>query len=335
MAIQPFGRTPDGTDIGEVVLATPGGLEAKIIEFGATVRDLVVPLAGGKRRVVLGFDTLEGYLGNGGYIGVTAGRHASRTGGGKLPVEGRVHQLTLNNGPNHLHGGTAGFSHRPWRIVAHDAESVTLALTSPDGDQGYPGTVEARCTYRLLDPGTLRVVMTATTDAPTFVSLAHHSYFTLTPGRSIRDHRLQVNARHYTPMDEALIPTGEIRAVAGTPFDFRASRPIGQDPSFTYDCNLVLDGPRGALSWAATLEAPDGSLAMETHTTEPCLVFYDALHLPAEPRGLDGMPHGPHAGLCLEPMRFPDNANKPWFPSALLRPGELYRQVTEYRFAAP
>ena len=212
MSVHLFGRLADGTEISEIRLATAAGATASVITLGASVRDLVVPLTGGSgRRVVLGFPTLEGYLANPGYIGVTAGRHASRIGRGLLPIGGVRYQLTLNDGGrHHLHGGTTGFSRRPWRILAEDAVSVTLGLTSPDGDQGYPGTVEARCTYRLEEPATLRVVMTATADAPTAVSLAHHSYFTLSPRRSIRDHRLAVNARHYTPLDAERIPTGEI-----------------------------------------------------------------------------------------------------------------------------
>jgi aldose 1-epimerase len=336
MRTKPFGRLPDGTEIAEVVLTTPSGASASILTFGGIVRDLMVPLKGkGSRRVVLGYPSLDGYLSNSAYLGATVGRYASRIAKGRLPIAGVRHQLTLNNGEHHLHGGVVGFSHRPWRLLAADENSATLTLISPDGDQGYPGTVEIRCVYRLVEPATLRVVMTATTDALTIVSLAHHSYFTLTPGRSIRDHRLKINADHYLPFDSALIPTGEIRAVAGTPYDFRAMRSIEEAAGregFAYDSCFVLSRSRDDLFAAATLEAPDGSLAMETHTTEPCLVFYDAAKLSPGPLGLDGMAHFPHAGLCLEPIKFPDSANHSWFPQALLRPGELYRQITEYRF---
>jgi aldose 1-epimerase len=330
-----FGHLPDGAAIAEVRLATRSGASASIITFGASVRDLIVPLrGGGARRVVLGYSNLDGYLTNPAYLGATVGRHASRIAGGRLPIAGALHQLTLNDGGHHLHGGAIGFSHRPWRILAADDSAVALALVSCDGDQGYPGTLEARCVYRLVDPATLRVVMTASTDALTVVNFAHHSYFTLTPGQPIRNHRLMIDAAHYVPFDSALIPTGEIRSVAGTPYDFRSLRSIedAAGGSFFYDACFVLNRSQDDLFRAAVLQAPDDKLMMEVHTTEPCLVFYDAAKLAPDPPGLDGKPHIPHAGLCLEPIKFPDSANHPWFQQALLRPGELYRQVTEYRF---
>lgn len=336
MPVKPFGRLPDGTEIAEILLTTPAGAAASIITFGAAVRDLMAPLrSGDARRVVLGYPTLEGYLDNPAYLGVSVGRYASRIRGGRLTIGGQEHQLSLNAGRHHLHGGVAGFSRRPWRILAADDSAVTLALFSPDGDQGYPGGIEARCTYRLVEPATLRVVMTASTDAPTVVNLAHHSYFSLAPGVSIRGHRLQIQASHYTPFDAELVPTGEIRSVADGPYDFRKTRSIEEaagSADFAYDMCLILDRADDGLSMAATLQAPNEQLAMEVHTTEPCLVFYDGAKLPPDPRGLDGRSHFAHAGLCLEPIRFPDSVNCPWFPQAVLRPGDLYRQITEYRF---
>ena len=246
MSVLPFGQLPDGTAISEIRLTTAAGASASIITLGATVRDLVVPLPNGEtRRVVLGYPTLDGYLADTSYLGATAGRYASRIGGGRFRMDGTLYQLTLNEGnQTHLHGGTQGFSHRPWQILSEDGDSVTLSLISPDGDQGYPGTVEAHCTYRMVEPATLRIVMTAITDAPTIVNLAHHSYFSLNPGQNIRSHLLRVNANYYTPVDTQLIPTGEIHAVAGTPYDFRHLRPISDqtgDPDFCYDLHFVLD----------------------------------------------------------------------------------------------
>ena len=336
MSIHFFGRLPDGTAISEIRLANASGASASILTFGAALRDLVVPVPNGEpRRVVLGFRELDGYLENNRFLGVTAGRHASRIGDGHLAIDGREYQLSLNEGGVHLHGGVTGFSRKPWQILESDEQSVTLGLISPDGDDGYPGTLDVRCTYRLLEPGTIHITMTATTDAPTVVSLAHHSYFSLLPGATSREHRLQFAASGYTPFSPELVPSGEIASVTGTPYDFRTPRPVSDpagDPDFDYDCCLVLDRSGEGLLRAARLEAPDGSLAMDVHTTEPCLVFYDGAGLAPDFTGLDGVPYQAHAGLCLEPMRFPDSPNQPTFPSAILRPGEIYRQETEYRF---
>ncbi len=336
MSVHPFGTLPDGSAVFEIRLANASGATASILTFGAAVRDLVVPLAGGgRRRVVLGFESLDAYLENNRFLGVLVGRHASRIDGGRLPLGGKVHQLSLNAAGVHLHGGATGFSRRLWRIVAAEESAVTLALTSPDGEDGYPGTLEVSLTYRLLEPAALSVSITATTDAPTMVSLAQHSYFTLLPGASIRSHRLRFDASRLVPFGADMVPTGALADVAGGAHDFRALRPIEADgiaPDFAYDCCLVLDHPGDATRIAARLEAPDGSLAMDVHTTEPCIVFYDGAGLAAEWPGLGGDAHFAHAGLCLEPMRYPDNPNQPAFPSARLDPGEVYRQETEYRF---
>jgi aldose 1-epimerase len=337
MSIHDFGRLPDGTPIAEIRLANTAGSRASILTFGATLRDWQVPMPGGaSRRVVLGYAGLDGYIDNPRYLGVTAGRHASRIGGGRLRIDGTLHQLSLNaEGKHHLHGGMLGFSRRPWRILTADDRQVTLGLVSPDGEEGYPGTLEARCTYRLLEPATLRIVMTATTDAPTIVSLAHHSYFSLAPGETIRSHLLHVDARHYLPLGADVVPSGEIRSIAGTPYDFSAPRALADprgDPAFAYDCVFVLDRAGPSPAWAASLAAQDARL--DVHTTEPCLVLYDGAGLAPGAPGLDGREHFPHAGLCLEPMRFPDSPNHSWFPSSVLRPGETYRQVTEYAVSA-
>ncbi len=314
----------DGVDIAEVALSLPDGTAATVIGFGASVRSLTVPAPEGPRPVVLGYPELAGYQHNPGYVGTTAGRHANRIGGGRFTLDGKTYQLGLNErGRTHLHGGLRGFSHRPWRLVTSDAASATFEIVSPDGEEGYPGTLTARVTYALAAPATLRVTMTATTDAPTIVSLAHHSYFTLVPGRAVLEHRLAVHAGHLTPVDADLIPTGEIAPVAGSPFDFRAPRRLAEGPRL--DHNYVLDGTPDAdgLHDAATVFG--GGLVLTCRTTAPGLQVYDGGGL--------GVPFFPHAGLCLEPQTFPDGPNKPGFPSPVLRPGESWRQVTEYAFA--
>ena len=322
-----------GTDVHEAEIAAPDGTVARVLGYGAILRDLIVPLPDGTtRRVVLGFGRAEDYADNPDYLGVTAGRHANRIRDGRFTLDGTTHRLTLNErGRTHLHGGTGGFSRRHWRLVEVAPDAVTLALTSPDGEDGYPGTVEARCTYRL-SPATLRVEMTATTDAPTVVGLAHHSYFTLVPGRPVTELMLTVAGAHYTPVGDDLLPTGEIAPVAGTPLDFRTPRPVGTAGGL--DHNFVLDARPPGFAFAARVAGPD--LALEVWTDQPGLQVYDGAYLKDAPGvGLDGARHFPNAGLCLEPQTFPDGPNQPAFPSPVLRPGETYRQITEYRFTAP
>jgi aldose 1-epimerase len=327
-----------GTDVFEVELAAPGGAVARILTLGATLRDLVVPGAAGlPTRVVLGLERVEDYLDNPAYLGVTAGRHANRIRAGRFVLDGREHRLTLNErGRTHLHGGATGFSRRPWRLVEADEHSAALALTSPDGEEGYPGTVEARVVYQLIAPATVRIEMTATTDAPTIVNLAHHSYFALEPGAAVRDHLLEVAASRYTPVDADLLPTGEIAPVEGTVYDFRAPRRVGS--AAPLDLNFALDRAAGAgadLLRAARVFAPATGLALEVWTTAPALQVYDGGYLAADgPPGLDGARPFPNAGLCLEPQLFPDGPSHPAFPSPVLRPGETFRQVTEYRLSA-
>ena len=244
---------------------------------------------------------------------------------------GSIEAIVCSHGHFDHYGGLIGFSRRGWRILEHTDASVTLGLTSPAGEDGYPGALEAACTYRLVDPGTLSIHMTAESDLPTIVNFAHHSYFTLNYGHSIRDHRLQIDADHYTPTDRELIPTGGIVSVADTAFDFRSLRPIA-DVDISYDINFVLHRAQAGLCRAARLLPAGGGITVEVYTTEPGLQFYDGSYLGASHPGLDGRPHFPHAGLCLEPGRFPDGPNHPNFPSPVLRPGEVYRQTTEYRF---
>jgi aldose 1-epimerase len=343
MPVTSFGAV-EGKPVEEIRLKSAAGAEASIISFGATLRDLVVPLGSGKsRRVVLGYESLDGYRSGHGYLGSTCGRVANRIAGGKFAIDGNAYQLSLNEkGRTHLHGGLRGFSHRVWEVADHQADRVTLRIASPDGEEGYPGAVETFCTYRLLDPGTIRIEATATTDAPTLVNLANHSYFTLAENQEIWDHRMELAAGFYTPTDADLIPTGEIRSVAGTPYDFRSPRPIrmmaGGNP-YDYDVNFVLDAlaPVGSAGGdaAARVTSPAGDLMLEVATDEPGLQFYTGKVVSTGgPAGIAGQRHFPHAGFCLEAQRFPDAIHRRHFAQALLRPGEVYRQVTEYRFKA-
>jgi aldose 1-epimerase len=334
MTMRVFGSY-DGTDIIEVTIRSEAGAEARIITYGAVVRDLVVPSKNGPQRVVLGFDSLENYIEHSPYFGATPGRFANRIGHGRFTLDGIVYEIDKNQAGTHtLHGGSRGFGKRPWSVVTADTRSATLALVSEDGDMGFPGRVVASCTLVMLEPATLHIVYTATTDKPTPLNLAHHSYFNLDGGPDILDHHLTLAADFYTPTDADLIPTGEIRAVEGTPYDFRVDRPIRREEDgklVHYDTNFVLRSAN-LLGHAATAWSPRSDVTLEAWTTEPGIQFYDAAKLSTPVAGLDGAPYGPYAGFCLEAQRFPDAVNKPHFPSAILRPGEVYRQTTEYRF---
>lgn len=331
--------------VREITLRNAAGAEARILTWGAVVRDLVVPLADGSRqRVILGLETLEDYLNHSPHFGAIAGRYANRIGGGRFLLDGKAYQLPLNQeGQHSLHGGGQGFGKKPWTLLHHDDTSATLGLISPDGEAGYPGTLTITCRYTLTEANALRVELSAFTDQPTILNLCHHSYFNLDGSADILDHELMVRANVMTPVDADLIPDGSILPVSGTPFDFRRPRPIrlaGEDGTrFWYDHNFVLrrerrepgiSGPE--LAHAATLASEKSGLAMEVWTTEPCLQVYDGFKLNLPVSGLDGARYGANAGIALEPQHAPDSPNLPHLPSTVLRPGDLYRQVTEYRF---
>ncbi len=300
---------------------------------------------GGLQRVVLGLPDLADYPTHSPHMGAIAGRYANRIGHGRFTLDGATYQLPLNQDGRHsLHGGGHGFGKRPWTLVHHDESSATLALVSPDGDAGYPGTLRCWCRYSLVGDATLRIELSATTDASTIVNLAHHSYFRLDDSQDILDHTLEVRANLMTPVDADSIPDGALVPVAGTPFDFRRTRPIrfieADGSRFRYDHNYILRRDRREpsvaegleLAHAATLRSERSGLAMQLWTTEPALQVYDGWKLNTAVAGLDGRPYGPSAGIALESQHAPDSPNLPHLPSTVLRPGEVYRQVSEYRF---
>ncbi len=341
-----FGVLPDGRQIHEVVLRSKAGATATIMEWGAVVRDMHVPSKGGMQRVVLGLNTLDDYLQHSPHMGAIAGRFANRIRGGAFTLDGVKHQLPQNFlGKHSLHGGGGGFGQRPWTILDLADNYVVMSLHSPDGDKGYPGAMTVTVRYTLREPATLRVGLVATCNAPTIVNLCHHSYFNLDGSADILDHELEVRANVYTPVDDELIPSGEMAAVSGTPYDFRRPRPIrmkGADGArVRYDNNYMLRRDRTEtiqnsgmdVAHAATVRSPKNGLTMEVWTTEPAVQFYDGAKVNVPVPGLGGVTYGSAAGLCLEPQHVPDSPNIPHFPSTVLRPGEVYRQVTEYRFA--
>lgn len=339
MSIAPFGEA-DGKKVQEVRLRSAAGAEASIISFGASLRDLIVPLGNGqKRRVLLGYDTVEGYQAGKGSVGATCGRVGNRIAGGRFTLAGKNYQLNKNeNGKTHLHGGNKGFAQRVWDVADHSENSVTLRLASPASEENYPGNLEAFCTYRLLEPATIRVEMTATSDAPTLINMVNHSYFTLAEDSEIWDHKMQIASGFITALDGDLIPTGEIRSTAGTPYDFRSLRPIRHEQGgkpFDYDINFVLDTlpPIGEVGDVAVkVVSPNGDLTLECATNEPGMQLYTGAVVRPWAPGVGGQKHFPHAGFCLEAQRFPDAIHQRHFAQATLLPGEVYRQVTEYRF---
>lgn len=307
-----FGTTPRGESVERFELSS-GRLRAAVLTYGAVLQSLEVAGVG----VVLGCDTLEEYLTRSRYFGAVIGRYGNRIAGGRFTLDGRTHRLPVNNGEHSLHGGEQGFDKRVWRAAASSADSVTLEIVSPDGDQGYPGTLTASVTYTLAGDE-LRLDYRAETDAPTVLNLTNHSYFNLAGGGDILGHELRMEAGYYLPVDAGKIPTGEVAPVQGTPFDFTESRPIGGD----YDHCFVLDG-------GIRLVDPVSGRVMEVATTEPGVQFYAG-------GMLDGKAtrYGRHAGLCLETQHFPDSPNQAAFPSTVLRPGERYTSSTVYRFPA-
>ncbi|MGV2974237.1 aldose epimerase family protein [Roseibium alexandrii] len=330
--IQEFGVLPDGTSVEEITLKK-GDLEASVLTFGAIIRDL--KFAG--QSVVLGFDNLQDYLDHSPYFGAIVGRCANRIANGKIAIDGRAYQLDQNDNGHHLHGGSKGFSRRNWQIEQSDKVSVLLKLVSEDGDMGYPGRVEALVRYTLTGSGALRVKLSATADQTTPVNLAQHSYFNLDGSDTILDHQLEIAAETYVPVEDHLIPIGQIRSVAWTPYDFQDGRRLRRksgEEAVIYDHNFCLsDAPRDTVEFAAALEDKSGDRRMEVWTTEPGLQLYDGGKIDVPVPGLAGKNYGAHAGLCLEAQRWPDSVNQKTFTDVLLRPDASYNQVTEFRFS--
>jgi aldose 1-epimerase len=347
----PFGTTPDGIAVEAVTLRASNGISASIISYGATLQTLFLPdQAGNLADVVLGYDNLADYVAKPQFFGSTVGRYANRIAGARFTLDGKTYSLAANNGPNALHGGAKGFDKVVWTITdvkSGPVASVTLTYTSRDGEEGYPGTLTSSITYSLDDNRTLTTSYEATTDQPTIVNLTNHSLFNLAgvpADRGVLDHRLTVNADSYTPVDATLIPTGELRNVAGTPFDFRSSAVIGarirdaSDPQIAvgrgYDHNFVLRGGVTATpKLAARVEDPVSGRVLELYTTEPGVQVYTGNFLDGTTAGKSRVVYRQGDGLALEPQKFPDSPNHAAFPSARLDPGQTYRQTSYYRFS--
>lgn len=324
--------TQFGTLDGEPVYRLKIGndrLSAHILNYGAVVQDL--RLAAFDHPLVLGFQQFDHYLKHSPYFGVIAGRCANRIKDGHLPLEGTHWQLDLNEADKtHLHGGSKGIGQRVWQVLEHKAQQIHLRITCQHGEMGYPGNLTIDCRISIKEPAILVFDLTAETDATTLCNLAQHSYFNLDASPTINDHVLQINADHYLPVDAAMLPTGEIRDVSGTEFDFREGRALGSEHAF--DHNFCLSSETRKLTEVARLTGTKG-ISLLLHTTEPGLQFYDGGKMSLPVSGLDGLNYADHAGLCLEPQRWPDSIHHPRFAGAILRKSEQYQQRSEYRFS--
>lgn len=345
------GKLKDGTAIEAVTLSSANGVSARILTYGATLQTLSGPDRAGKiADVTLGYDDVASYETHPNYFGVTVGRYANRVGGGTFSLDGRSYQLPLNDKTNSLHGGTVGFDKKVWRIVSVNSgpsASVVLALTSPDGDEGYPGKLEVKVTYSLDDAGALTIAFDAATDKPTIVNMTNHALFNLAGEGSptgAMGHMLTIPAAAFTPVDAKLIPTGERRPVADTVFDFRNAHLIGQDLrdsreeqirfGLGYDHNFALDkGVTAKPELAARLVDPVSGRTLEVLTTEPGVQFYTGNFLDGTLAGKSGHFYRQGDGIALEPQKFPDAPNKPGFVSARVDPGKPYRHVMVYRLS--
>ncbi len=348
--VSDFGKTSDGAAISKFVLTNKKGVEAVVISYGATLVSLQVPDRNGKAGdVVLGYDTLDGYEQGKSFFGATIGRYGNRIAKGEFSLDGKTYHLPTNDGPNSLHGGVRGFNKRVWTGVDHsraDAQVLELSYTSVDGEEGYPGTLKVKVTYTLpAETNELRIDYWATTDKDTVVNLTNHSYFNLSgdPTKEIVNHQLLLRAPKFTPVDATLIPTGELRPVNGTPFDFTKSTAIGarinnDDEQLKfgkgYDHNWVLErSEKGGLQLAAEVFEPTSGRVLQVLTTEPGIQFYTGNFLDGTAKGKGGIAYAHRTALCLETQHFPDSPNHPKFPSTELKPGATYKTSTVLKFS--
>ncbi len=340
---EPFGQTEDGQEVFLYTLSNSKGLRARITNFGAILVSMHVPDRDGSLGdVVLGFDSLAGYLGQTAYLGSTVGRYANRIGGAKFTLDGAEYSLAANNGPNHLHGGLQGFDKALWQTVeavaTEDEAWVKMTYLSPDGEEGYPGNFQCTMTYTLTNADELRLSYEGETDKKTVVNLTNHSYWNLAgQGQGdILGHELLINAERFTLVDQGLIPSGIVASVHGMPLDFSKPRRIGSRMRQTasgYDHNYVLSGKADGLKLCARVSDAGSGRVMEIHTTEPAMQLYTGNFLDGSIVGKDDHAYGKHAGFCLETQHYPDSPNKPSFPSVVLEPGQKYASQTVHKFS--
>lgn len=348
-----FGVTPAGDSVDVFTITNSNGMRMRVTNYGGIITSLHAPGQNGMEDVVLGFDSLEAYTNEtyesaNPYFGAIIGRYGNRIDEAQFTLDGQTYTLQANNGPNHLHGGEPGFDEVVWSaepFETADSVGVVLTYTSPDGEEGYPGRLDTKVTYALTNDNEVALTYQATTTKATPVNLTQHSYFNLDGAgdETILDHELMIDADTFTPVDSTLIPTGQFRSVAGTPFDFQEPTPIGAridadnrqlNIAGGYDHNFVLSRQESdSLRLAARVYGPDSGRLMEVFTTEPGLQFYSGNFLDGSLVGKSGTPYQQHAGFALETQHFPDSPNQPNFPSTILRPDEAYTTRTVYRFS--
>ena len=340
---QLFGKVPGSKDVDLFTLINHSGITMKVATYGGRITSLLVPDKAGKvDDIVLGFDSLSGYLAENPFFGAVVGRYGNRIAKGKFEIDGTKYTLATNNGVNHLHGGVKGFDKVVWDATDFKTESavgVKLHYLSHDGEEGYPGNLNITVTYTLSDDNQLTFDYSATTDKTTPINLTQHSYFNLAGNGDNKAHELMISASKYTPVDSTLIPTGELRDVTGSPFDFTTAKPIGKDLIATggnpigYDHNFVLN-TKGIKDLAVRVVEPTSGRIMEVYTDQPGVQFYSGNFLDGTITGKSGHVYKQYAAFCLETQHFPDSPNQPAFPSTILKPGETYHTTSVYKFTA-
>lgn len=340
-----FGKTSAGETVDLFTLKNSKGMEAAIASFGATLVSLKTPDRSGRLAdIVLGFDSIDGYLGDHPYFGAIVGRYANRIANARFTLGGKEYKLAANNGPNALHGGIKGFSKHVWKAETVANNGLRLTYVSKDGEEGYPGTLTTHVEYTLTEAGELKISYSATTGKDTVLNLTNHSYFNLAGegAGDILSHEAQLFADHFTPVDSTLIPTGELRAVAGTPFDFLQPHKIGEriDASYEqiklgggYDHNLVVRGASGTLRPVARVTESKFGRVMDVLSTEPGVQFYTGNFLDGSVKGKGGKAYQRRYGFCLETQHYPDSPNKPAFPSTTLKVGQKFQSTTIFKFS--
>jgi aldose 1-epimerase len=342
-----FEKTIDGKQVGLYVLENAKGVKIAITNYGGRIVSIIVPDKHGNfDDINLGYNSIDDYFEyREQHFGALVGRYGNRIGKGRFTLDGVEYTLARNNNENHLHGGLVGFAKKVWEVVESSGNKLKLHYLSPDMEEGYPGNLDVYVTYSLNENNELRIEYEATTDKKTIVNLTNHAYFNLAgegSGKTITDHELMINADRFTPVDNTLIPTGELAPVEGTPFDFRTIKPIGRDIEAKhqqlqfgqgYDHNFVLNKPQpGEMTFAGKVREPQTGRIMEVYTTEPGMQLYVGNFMSGGDKGKNGKPYNYRTGFCLETQHYPDSPNKPNFPSVVLSPGETYSTTTIYKF---